>query len=267
MTNPIVAQAERWLGTTETAPNVVPGITDRWGINGQPWCMGATRTWTTDAGLPNFGPGDPFSMACDPVSAHVHQAGNFSPLQLGKPGDVVIFSWYPWAYRSGVRSPWDPSYTFSAAIPTITSGVYAGLPAGDHVGIIDQPFDGSGYVTIEGNTSADDAGSQDNGDGVWRKWRHLSLICCVIPTADRAAPAPIVPPTPDGGSPEVFEMPEYLYHRGAAGQNAGDWYPVYANGFTRSDVTWEEVQWLRDVKKIPVVDGQSLLPESRRAAL
>ena len=248
----VLDQAVKWLGTTETRANVVPGITDRWGINGQPWCMAAARTWAQDAGLDNFGPGDPVSLACDPTSVGVHRAGNVRKLTDGRPGDVIIFGWYRWQYVNGV--------------PTINDGGrYHGAAAGDHVGVIAEPFDGAGYWCIEGNTSSagSDMASQTNGDGVYRKWRSLSLVCCVIPTADRfttpfsvhlgrpEAPAPASDPAQTAPQ-EEFEMPDYFYHVGSANSPEGAWYPVYPGGKMRQDMLWDEVNHLVLNVKVPV---------------
>lgn len=45
-----------------------------------------------------------------------------------------------------------------------------------HVGIVEKVLSGSYVQTIEGNTGPGDAGSQDNGDGVYRRVRHVSYI-------------------------------------------------------------------------------------------
>lgn len=254
----LLDQAERWLGTTESGNNRVPGITDRWGIDGQAWCMAAVRTWAADAGLSDLGPGDPRSLACDPTSAEVHQAGNFrQQLTAGKPGDVVIFSWYAWQYRTGVRAPWNQARVYALPIPTIVDGgKYHGLPAGDHVGVLASEFDGAGYWCIEGNTRSDAGGNQGEGDGVYRKWRSITTICCLIPTADRFAsftPQAARPTTPAETAPEEeFEMPDYFYHHGSASSPDGSWYPVYPGGKMRQDMLWDEVNHLVLNLKVPV---------------
>src|SRR5690606_38216172 len=59
--------------------------------------------------------------------------------------------------------------------------------AGSHVGVVAAPFDGSGYATIEGNTSAAGTnGSQDNGDGVWARYRPIDQVCCIWRPASEA---------------------------------------------------------------------------------
>lgn len=46
----------------------------------------------------------------------------------------------------------------------------------DHIGIVLDYDKNTGFLTtIEGNTSSTSAGSQDNGDGVFIKKRHISL--------------------------------------------------------------------------------------------
>ena len=48
-----------------------------------------------------------------------------------------------------------------------------------HTGIVERD-DGDYVITIEGNTSPTDSGSQSNGDGVYRRKRHKSLVSAYI---------------------------------------------------------------------------------------
>lgn len=48
-----------------------------------------------------------------------------------------------------------------------------------HTGLVERPF-GSTVTAIEGNTSAGDSGSQDNGGGVFRRTRRKSLVKAYI---------------------------------------------------------------------------------------
>ena len=48
-----------------------------------------------------------------------------------------------------------------------------------HTGIVERD-DGDYIITVEGNTSKGDSGSQSNGDGVYRRRRHKSLVDAYI---------------------------------------------------------------------------------------
>lgn len=50
----------------------------------------------------------------------------------------------------------------------------------DHVGIFDHSISDTYYVTVEGNTSSSDKGSQDNGGCVASKTRKKSQLMCII---------------------------------------------------------------------------------------
>ena len=45
-----------------------------------------------------------------------------------------------------------------------------------HTGIVDTVVSGSAFYAVEGNTSSDDKGSQDNGGGVYRRLRYMSQV-------------------------------------------------------------------------------------------
>lgn len=57
----------------------------------------------------------------------------------------------------------------------------------DHVGIVES-VGSSRVVTIEGNTSSGNSGSQSNGDGVYRRYRTLSQVAKAIRPAYDAEP-------------------------------------------------------------------------------
>lgn len=179
----VVEEARKWLGKTEVAYNVVPGITDRWGINGQAWCAAAVATWFADAGNPM--PDDLVkSYNCSDWTRYAYSRGQAVDLRAGQPGDIIIFEWpdqYPWRMENG--------------LPIVRgSGTgWDGWPAGSHVGVITAAFDGVGYQTVEANTSAPGTnGSQDNGEGVWAKYRALNLVCTVWRRNGGAGATPVV---------------------------------------------------------------------------
>lgn len=86
---------------------------------------------------------------CPSIQEHFKENGKLFKADP-KPSDIVLFCW-------------DKS----------------GIP--DHIGIVEKYNKETGYLTtIEGNTSSGTVGSQDNGDGVYRRQRHISLTCGFI---------------------------------------------------------------------------------------
>lgn len=163
----VVDQARRWVGTVETGDNVVAGITDRCGINGQPWCAAAVTVWAADAGTPIP---DGVGYSCPIWTRYAVEHGQAVPVTEGQPGDIILMEW-PWQY------PWQTEGGLPVVRGSGTS--WDGSVAGSHVGVITSTFDGVGYNTIEGNTSGNATGSQDNGGGVWEKHRPLNVVCCI----------------------------------------------------------------------------------------
>lgn len=53
-------------------------------------------------------------------------------------------------------------------------------PYADHIGIFDSWYSSAQFYAVEGNTSASNSGSQDNGDGVYRKLRKKTQVMCFI---------------------------------------------------------------------------------------
>lgn len=94
---------------------------------------------------------------------------------------------------------------WTAATPTVGALVFFNWP-GDrvdriqHVGIVEAIEPGT-VVTIEGNTSSGNAGSQSNGGGVWRRrrTRNGSIVGYGHPAyAAATTPAAPLAPTPEG---------------------------------------------------------------------
>lgn len=86
---------------------------------------------------------------CPSIQQHFRENGKLFKADP-KPSDIVLFCWD----KSGVA---------------------------DHIGIVEKYNKETGYLTtIEGNTSSGTVGSQDNGDGVYRRVRHISLTCGFI---------------------------------------------------------------------------------------
>lgn len=74
----------------------------------------------------------------------------YSTIKNGKPGDLILFDW------SGNHS------------------------SRDHVAIIVSKNKDGSYNTIEGNTSPTNAGSQSNGEGVYKKVRPTRFISAIV---------------------------------------------------------------------------------------
>lgn len=93
------------------------------------------------------------AIYCPTIEQHFKELGKLR-LTDPKPNDIVLFCW------DKVNSP-----------------------EADHIGFVESYDPQTGYLTtIEGNTSSGLHGSQDNGDGVYRKKRHFSLTCGFVST-------------------------------------------------------------------------------------
>ena len=66
-----------------------------------------------------------------------------------------------------------------------------GIDRIQHVGLVES-VTATSITTIEGNTSGSDVGSQDNGDGVWRRTRprNRSIVGYGLPAYSPARPQP-----------------------------------------------------------------------------
>lgn len=51
---------------------------------------------------------------------------------------------------------------------------------------------------------------------------------------------------------EIEIMPDYILHVGSSNTIDGPWMGVYENGYTRADLTWDEIQFLVHIMKLPV---------------
>ncbi len=163
-----------------------------WGCNLGSWCAAAVSYWCWAGGypLPVIDP------ACDPaasgfvgcMSGTVHAYTCGEVVGEPEPGDVLIFSWYPWSIQGGV--------------PIITSGEYAGWVAGDHTGLYVREAGGGYLVTVEGNTSQS---SWDNGGAVMeRQDRYWGQVCALWrPAIFGGGGAP--PPRPQPGDDDMYQ--------------------------------------------------------------
>lgn len=148
-TNDVVAQAERWLGTTEqpTGSNKVPGITDWYGLVG-PWCAMAVSRWFFDAGLPVPASTSKGFAYTPSGAAWFNRQGRWKTRDPQR-GDVVFFDF-----------PGD------------------GVNRISHVGIVTAVNADGSVNTIEGNT--DERGGRTGGK-VMRKTRSVGIVGYGVP--------------------------------------------------------------------------------------
>ncbi|WP_333731756.1 CHAP domain-containing protein [Streptomyces sp. IBSBF 3010] len=117
----------------------------RWyGLNFNPWCDMAVSMWADQSG--NADVVGKFAYCPSHVNWFKERNQWVSRNSAVKAGDIVFFTW-------------------------------DGGPVADHVGVVteDAPA-GADVKTIEANTSAGTAGSQGNGDGVYRRTRGRNVI-------------------------------------------------------------------------------------------
>lgn len=139
-----VARTE--LGVVEKPTNVVPywpgiGLPQ---LQGAAWC-GAFVWWVlAQAGVTGL-PSTPRRFVYTPAGlADFAKAGRL--VSAPRPGDIVWFN-------------------------------FDTEPGPEHVGLIVEVTGSGGLVTIEGNTSPDNQGSQANGGGVYERHRSRALVC------------------------------------------------------------------------------------------
>jgi hypothetical protein len=149
-TTQVLDLARAQIGTVEAPDGSTPYHGDYGLAADQPWC--AIFLW------------DVFQDAGGADSIHPRTA--FTP---------TLASWF----RD--RGQW-------TATPTVGALVFYDWPADSrdriqHVGIVES-FTPTTITTIEGNTSNSNAGSQDDGDGVWRRTRprDASIVGYGLPT-------------------------------------------------------------------------------------
>lgn len=152
--------ARKYLGVTENPPgsNQNP-FSQGLGRPAEPWCADFVVSVCREAGV-----GLPNDSAYTPTMANgFKSAGSWGGDP--QPGDIVFYDF-----------------------PDATTGI-------QHVGIVEQVIPGW-IVAIEGNTTAGEAGVQDNGGGVYRRRRLVSYVVGYGRPSYAGAPAPPPPPPP-----------------------------------------------------------------------
>jgi len=138
----LLAIAAKEIGTVEKpkGSNKVKYWSVKPDWNGSPWCAAFIRWCLVQANVQNYPPiPNPYYVPY--VEAWGRNNNRF--VSSGpNPGDLVIF----------------------------------GDQIASHIGFVERRLDGGWVQTIEGNTSAGTTGSQNNGDGVYRRKRSPSWI-------------------------------------------------------------------------------------------
>lgn len=144
-----IAKAE--IGTCEVPTNRTKY--GKWyGLNGQPWCAIFVSWCYAQAGLAKSVAAQNAKgfASCDAGLKWFVKKNKIVPVGQAKPGDIVFFQFDKDA---------EP----------------------DHVGIVlKNNRVTKNLVCIEGNTSSGNAGSQSNGDGVYKRSRSYSLVMAVV---------------------------------------------------------------------------------------
>lgn len=144
-----IAKAE--IGTCEMPTNRTKY--GKWyGMNGQPWCAMFVSWCFYQAGLAKLVAASSAKgfASCDAGLKWFAKKNKIVPVGKAKPGDIVFFQFDKDA---------EP----------------------DHVGIVlKNNRVKKSLVCIEGNTSSGNAGSQSNGDGVYKRSRSYSLVMAVV---------------------------------------------------------------------------------------
>jgi hypothetical protein len=142
------------VGITENPPgsNSGPRINDALKFCGVPltlpadqksWCACMVSLWLHEMGYE--GPWPTYKESVASWEAMAEKQNLFVPASMVRAGDLVTFQ-------------------------------FDNNPGGDHIGIVTGQVN-NGYVpTVEGNTSADDKGSQSNGGGVFARMRPVRLV-------------------------------------------------------------------------------------------
>jgi hypothetical protein len=197
----VLAVAYSQVGKTESPPNsnLCSPYTDPWGAGA--WCAMFTSWCDAEAGYPYPAINGPAGLSYCP-DGQVHAFTNGESVGAGgvQGGDSIIFSWEAWHMEGGIA--------------VCSYGIYAGAPAGDHIGFFVEWIGGDYMRTVEGNTSQS---SWDNGGAVMERGdRYAGQICCYWrPAAISAGGGGVTPPKEE----EDDFMMRLVIQRGGGGKH------------------------------------------------
>lgn len=171
----VVRIAESHVGYVEGPRDNETTFGARTGYNFQPWCGSFVDCVLLDAGQL----GEPSSVYTPNGAAAYRRLGRWidrnGPVQRG---DIVFFDWQGGTGSGGV----------------------------DHVGIVTGVNRDGTVQTVEGNTSATNAGSQSNGGMVARRVRPRGVIAGFGRPAYSNTPSQPPPPTADPAAVKAFRQ-------------------------------------------------------------
>ena len=148
----VISIAKQEMGTKEVPVNKTKY--GKWdGLDGQPWCAMFVSWVFAQAGLTRLIDQSPKGFAsCQAFEVWAGDQKLKLPGAMAQPGDIVLFD-------------------------------FTGAGKAQHVGIVVAGQDKVTHLitTIEGNTGPDHVGvNQANGDGVYLKYRSLSVVRCIV---------------------------------------------------------------------------------------
>ncbi|WP_158727287.1 peptidoglycan-binding protein [Streptomyces sp. NRRL S-31] len=186
-------------------------------MNYQPWCDMAVSKWAEDSG--NADIVGKFAYCPSHVNWFKARGQWHDRGAAVRRGDIVFFSW-------------------------------DGGPLADHVGVVTaDAAAGADVHTIEGNTSSGNAGSQGNGDGVYRRTRGRGVILGFGRPSYKVAPKPAAKYEPFPGvdyfkknprSSVITRMGERLVAEGYGGYAKGPG-PQWTDADRRAFAWWQKV--------------------------
>ena len=145
-----LSEARRHIGTKESPAGSNIVLFSRWyGFTG-PWCAMFVTYCEVKAGSRSFRRGRYAAYVPDIVADARAGRNHLQVMDHPQPGDLVCFNW-----DGGVA---------------------------DHIGRFEKWLneDAGSFESCEGNTSADEGGSQSNGGMVARRQRHRSQVECFV---------------------------------------------------------------------------------------
>lgn len=166
----VIEIAKADLGYTESPPgsnNTKYG--EAYGLQGQPWCVIALWFWFREAGESAAFFGGAKTASCGKLLRWYREQGQTVPVEQVQPGDIVILNFH------GTQDTEHCGLVIGTAEVVCKDGTYDQYKR---------------IITVEGNTTPGEEGSQDNGGCVAQKRRYPSQIVAVC--RPKCKPEPVV---------------------------------------------------------------------------